>query len=386
MTPGASLPPGLRSSESQGMKRLVAEAIAAIEAPFDALRREAKARLGWCSAPVILPFNTYGHPGAIHVAGRVLEDDGVLGAEPDSDVWSTVRNMYYRYETDEVPDTEVDILLGDERHRTRTDDEGYFSVVLDGDGLDLDVEDGWLHVDVQLPDRDHIRQAKVRMIPRDTKLAVVTDVDDTIVRTGATDRLRSILTIALNNARSREPFPGMAAFFRALTRQENDDRPLIYLSSSPWNLYDLFEDFLEIHGFPSGPIQLRDLGVDRHSLFGDDHHAHKRTAILRFLSTFPELRLVLLGDTGQQDGLIYRDIVERHPDRVEAVYLRDVAPNAEHLDGVKECLLDKGVGFIRASSTKAMAKDALERGLISPADCDAVVDAISNSQRTEVAG
>ena len=45
---------------------------------------------------------------------------------------------------------------------------------------------------------------------------VVSDLDDTVIRTGATSRLRMARVIFLNNHRSRMPFPGIGAFYRAL--------------------------------------------------------------------------------------------------------------------------------------------------------------------------
>ena len=54
-------------------------------------------------------------------------------------------------------------------------------------------------------------------------------------------------TTFLNNARTRLPFAGVAEFYRSLQLGRNGKRnnPFFYVSSSPWNLYDLLKDFLD---------------------------------------------------------------------------------------------------------------------------------------------
>ena len=64
----------------------------------------------------------------------------------------------------------------------------------------------------------------------------------------------------LHNAHTRLPFEGVAGFYQALQRGRDGEayNPVFYVSNSPWNLYDLLEDFLDVHGIPRGPLLLRD--------------------------------------------------------------------------------------------------------------------------------
>ena len=70
---------------------------------------------------------------------------------------------------------------------------------------------------------------------------MISDIDDTIVRTGATSLLMMLRVVLLSNAHTRLPFQGVAAFYGALARGASgqDSNPLFYVSSSPWNLYDV---------------------------------------------------------------------------------------------------------------------------------------------------
>ena len=45
-------------------------------------------------------------------------------------------------------------------------------------------------------------------------------------------------------------------------RANGDARnPLFYVSSSPWNVYDVITQFLELQGIPHGPVMLRDVDI-----------------------------------------------------------------------------------------------------------------------------
>jgi phosphatidate phosphatase APP1 len=100
--------------------------------------------------------------------------------------------------------------------------------------------------------------------PAASQFGVISDVDDTILVSGVTNLLRMARLAFLNNARTRLPFAGVAAFYRALQSGPESTlfNPVFYVSSSPWNLYDLLVDFCAVQGIPKGPFMLRDVGVD----------------------------------------------------------------------------------------------------------------------------
>ena len=90
-----------------------------------------------------------------------------------------------------------------------------------------------------------------------------------------------------------------------------------------WNLYDVFADFLEINGLPTGPLILRDLEADDAKLIKSGHE-HKLVKIERVLAICHRLPFVLIGDAGQDDPAIYREVARRNPGRVLAIYIRAV--------------------------------------------------------------
>ena len=118
---------------------------------------------------------------------------------------------------------------------------------------------------------------RVLVPPPAARFGVISDIDDTIVYSNVLSKWRMIVSLAFSNARTRKPFKGVGAFYRALHLRMN--------------------------------------------------RSHKTEAIEAILQTYPALGFILIGDSGEQDPEIYAQIVRRHPQRIRAIYIRSVDPN-----------------------------------------------------------
>ena len=173
--------------------------------------------------------------------------------------------------------------------------------------------------------------ARVLTPPPTATFGVISDVDDTILRSYITSVVKMALEMLLKNAYSRVTFPGVPAFYRALhagsgssdSDSTGDNNPIFYVSLSPWNLYSLLSQFLEINDIPSGPLILRDYSLQTLTSLGGP--SPKRKLIQDLLDMYPELPFVLLGDSGQHDPEIYAEVVRENPGRIRAIYIRDVS-------------------------------------------------------------
>ncbi|HEX6916377.1 MAG TPA: phosphatase domain-containing protein, partial [Chitinophagaceae bacterium] len=194
------------------------------------------------------------------------------------------------------------------------------------------------------------------------------DIDDTIVRTSATDLLAMGRTTFLNNARTRLPFAGVSEFYRSLQLGRNGKRnnPFFYVSSSPWNLYDLLKDFLDLNRIPEGPLLLRDFGINSPDSQGGGHLGHKLKEIRQIMDSYPQLPFVLVGDSGQDDPVIYQEVVKQYPDRILAIYIRDVQlPDREKIAlDVSRSLSESKVEMVVVDNTLEAAEHAATLGLI----------------------
>jgi phosphatidate phosphatase APP1 len=128
--------------------------------------------------------------------------------------------------------------------------------------------------------------------------------------------------VLFGNARTRLPFEGVSSFYHQLHQDKN---PMFYVSSSPWNLYDVLIEFLDVNSIPLGPLLLRDWGLSVSEGSPLNHATHKLHIIKQILETYPALPFLLIGDSGQEDPEIYSQIVQDYPSRILAVYIRDVS-------------------------------------------------------------
>ncbi len=299
---------------------------------------------------VILPYLGYGTARRVIVCGRVLEDEGFTSGEGR---WRNLVHFIKRLESDEVPHAKL-FVSGEP---VVSDREGYFHVALAGR-----FKAGWNDVAVELAGRPAVRATARALVPSPAaRFGVISDIDDTVVYSHVTRKLRMVLMLALSNARMRKPFAGVAAFYRALHARVN---PFFYVSKSPWNLYAPLLQYFAHQGLPAGPLILRDFGWRMPK-------QHKETAIADILATYPKLRFVLIGDSGEHDPEIYAGIVHRFPTRIRAIYIRLVKPDAKRIHAVEKLVAEvakTGCQLVLAPSTEIAAAHAAAERLITVED------------------
>jgi len=300
------------------------------ERQFRWLRATTKRSLGRIDPVKILPYRGYGDGRHWQLMGRVVEDRDLGSPQEDDTGWQNVKAMYRRFVVDEIPGVSIRATAHGQSLETETDAYGYFR-------FDFRFADpvistrSWQTVDLELLDEVCPDQARVAtkgavlVAPQGSRFGVISDVDDTIIQTYATDFLRMARMTFLNNVKTRTPLPGVSRFYRALERGTGQEacNPVFYVSSSAWNLYDLFSDFLDLHNIPTGPILMQDLRLDNKK-FIKSGHEHKFEKIASVITNCGNLPFVLVGDAGQDDPVIYREVVRRYPGRILAIYIRTV--------------------------------------------------------------
>ncbi|MGB0930655.1 MAG: phosphatase domain-containing protein, partial [Chitinophagales bacterium] len=130
-------------------------------------------------------------------------------------------------------------------------------------------------------------------------------------------------------------------------------------------LYDLLEDFLDHNEIPKGPIFLRDFGIHK-SEQAIKYKTHKHNEVLRILLSYPNLKFILIGDSGEKDLDIYLEVARAFPNRIVAIYIRKVDDRKrnERIMVLAEKELEVPI-FLFDNSFDA-AKHAAKHRLISP--------------------
>ena len=343
---------------------------------FDRLRFGFKRRYGLLDRFEILPYRGHGTGRELFLRGRVLEEMGVTRSTRGDTLWQNVRNMARRFASDEIAGARVRATFRGLKAHAKADREGFFDVRFELEAP-LDGPGGWHEVELELlhppsPGGGPVRSTGQVLIPSGAEFGVISDLDDTVVRSSATNLLKMAWIVLRNNAHTRLPFEGVSAFYEALRRGPRGEgyNPIFYVSSSPWNIYDLLEDFIEVHRVPAGPLFLKDWSP---TTLGK-HHDHKLGIIRTLLGTYPDLPFVLIGDSGEEDPEIYHQAVVEHPGRIRAVYIRDVTSpeRDEEVHAIAEKLRRQGVRMVLTEDTVKAAEHAAGLGLIPPEAVDKV--------------
>ncbi len=368
--------------------------LSSIDDFFDVRWRGMKQRMGWDGIPRIQPYIGFANDDLAWFHGRVLTSPPKDLPDEDDNWWDNLLQTYQRFASDEVVGVEVEIDFAGQRHRVTTDDEGYFHLET-ANTPDVRRSHSWQSIAMRIvgspkvsPD-ESATFSKMLTPPKAARFGIISDIDDTVLHTGITGLTAAARLTFLHNARTRKPLPGVAALYHALqqgtspgTSQRN---PIFYVSSSPWNLFDLLEDFLDLNDIPPGPILLRDLGFDRNK-FLKEGHEHKLEKVLRIMSAFPELPFVLLGDSGQEDARLYAEAALQKPEQILMIFIRDVDPNetSRHDARVQtsiEAAVSHGVSMHLIADSRAAAEYAFSSGLIAPESLPKIEAATSADYR-----
>jgi phosphatidate phosphatase APP1 len=329
----------------------------------------------------ITPYRGYGTRTRVLVHGRVIEARSIAAATEADSLWRNFVNTYKRIDSDPLPRARVHVRLGEHERELVADDEGFFREWLDLTPP-LDGDDQWRDADVRLAavregEGEITGKAPIRVATGAETFGVISDLDDTVIQSRITSFLQAVRTVMLGNARTRLPFPGVAAFYQALEKGGDGKRrnPIFYVSSSPWNIHDVIADFMDLQHIPRGPIHLRDWDVDLDALTSRRLKRHKEPIIRGILELYPSLPFILIGDDSQKDPEIYRSIIDQFPGRILAIYIRRVRTDPARSAAVQALaqeVLDVGSTLILADDTMAAAKHAAEQGWIETSSLDAV--------------
>ena len=340
--------------------------------------------------PVHIAFyRGFGTQSLARVNGRILRGVPQHPSAEDATKWDNLLAAFGRFESDEVPGARVRIEYGAASEECIADHEGYFAAEVAAAPPPEEAAAGadWHPVRGSLISPAGPSATGQILIPREgARFGIISDLDDTVIRTGVRRVMRMLASTFLENARTRLPFPGVAAFYHALQAPQGGTAPspIFYVSSSPWNLHDYLIEFLQLRGIPVGPLLLRDWGTSRDSLAPPPHHLHKGESIELVFRTYPALPFILIGDSGQQDPEIYREMVIRHPGRVPAVYIRDVTANplrAAEVQRLAEEVRELGTAMVLAEDTIAAARHAADHGWIAADRVEAVMrDLVETAQ------
>lgn len=212
---------------------------------------------------------------------------------------------------------------------TRTLDDGFFRFTVPFNEV---LESGWhpYEVTCNLYNFGIVQYGEI-LKPFESKLGVISDIDDTFLISHSNNFLKKLYVLLLRNVNGRKIFDDVVQHYKALSTagQKNDEasNSFFYVSSSEWNLYEFIETFARLHELPKAVIKLKKIksGISDFLFTGRGSHDHKFVKIKEIISFYPQLEYVLLGDDSQHDPQIYERICKIFPKNIKAVYIRQTS-------------------------------------------------------------
>ena len=316
----------------------------------------------------IEPYFGYRSATRLTISGRALRANKP-GLEQAGRL-QAVRTMIAQFASREEPDLQVELELkstsGDTiRHSGSTDREGFvhFDVALSPE-WEQPEHTRWETVTFHWRNRHGEACADGYVLVPGTKdgLGVISDIDDTIIETGITGGLRSVLKnwrrVLAQMPNERLAVPGVDTFYGSLgggavlregeghagDRLTATHRPFFYVSSSPWNLFAYLVAYMRTRNLPLGPMHMRDWGLNRETFGSSSHGSHKTDAIQGILDFYPERNFAMIGDDTQGDFHAFSQIAVANPGRIAAVFIRRaVGPLSEEELAAKQTIESAGV-------------------------------------------
>lgn len=178
------------------------------------------------------------------------------------------------------------------------------------------IKDNHIHFTIE----NDTRAKGYALYSQDQGYLVISDIDDTIKDSSVLDTKTLLRNTFLHEPKVAK---GMPELFKQL--QHDLESPLFtYVSSSPIQLFPTLDLFIA-KNYPQGFIKLRQSTAWNQVLASkEESMTHKKSSITQLLNAYPNKKLILLGDSGENDPEIYLDIIQNYSDRVEAIYIRDV--------------------------------------------------------------
>lgn len=275
--------------------------------------------------PEIVPFTGYGSTKFVRVLARaVMHDPHREDSDRTREGHLDMHRGWRSFLGTHVGMLPVTITAGAAKIQTKADRSGYLDVVIRGHGLDP----GWHSITIRAASGASA-VARVNILPPDLRYGLISDIDDTVMVTYLPRAMIAAWNTFVRHTSTRQPVPGMAELYEDLV-ERHPGMPVFYLSTGAWNVVPTLTRFLKNYNYPEGPMLMTDWGPTNWGWFPSGQE-HKRTQLRRLAIEFPQVRWYLVGDDGQHDPMLFREMAREHPQHVRAILIRQLNPTEQFL-------------------------------------------------------
>ncbi|KAK1510327.1 uncharacterized protein CCOS01_15158 [Colletotrichum costaricense] len=151
-------------------------------------------------------------------------------------------------------------------------------------------------------------------------VSLISDIDDTIKRSNISGGAKEIFRNTFVRELKDLTVEGVREWYNEL---HSMGVSMHYCSNSPWQLFPVLASYFMIAGLPPGSLHLKQYSGMLQGIF-EPVAERKKSTLTRLMHDFPERRFLLVGDSGEADLEVYTELVEAHPGRIIAIFIRDV--------------------------------------------------------------
>lgn len=324
--------------------------------------------------PLIKIYDSYGSNGQILVMGHVFS---VPVEKPDQQeskrINLNILTLLELFRKKTIPNALLKLVCQGEEYLTSSESDGFFKFEIKAP---KETPIGWKTINVFLLDEagNTLSSAEGNLyFPAKTQYIYISDIDDTIMKSYSATILKRLYEMLSKSPAKRRLFENTSKFYNALAASNAKDghhNPFFYVSSSEWNLYDYLAFIFKQHNLPKGIFLLNSFRtLSSFIQTGKKGHEGKLVRINRIFTTFLQAKFVLIGDNSQKDSEIYAAIVEKYPDRVAHVLIRNVHPPHQNItQAFLKNIAHHQVGTCLFSTTQEAIQYARDNGLIHDRD------------------
>ena len=278
-------------------------------------------------------YHGYGHKNNLVIYGHVLAGKPVKQSKFTDNVFTNIIHLIKLFFVNPLPNVIVQLIWENQQLFTTTESDGFFKFEWQSQAS---VPAGWHQIIVHLVDNKGVilttGEGKL-LVPHATQYGFISDIDDTVLVSHSATTGKKLRTLFTKNPRSRKTFSDVVKFYNLLALSYTNEatlNPFFYVSSSEWNLYDNLNEFFKFNNLPKGAFLLNQI-KKWYQLFrtGSTKHQGKLIRVKRIFDAFPKQQFVLLGDNSQKDPEIYVALANKYPNKVVAIYIRNVSPEKE---------------------------------------------------------
>jgi len=278
-------------------------------------------------------YHGYGHTQNLVVYGHVFKHKAKTKQVFSNNLFINIIHLLKLFILKPYPFVKVRLQFFGQTIYNKTEGDGFFKFEW---SAETNIPAGWHDVTVEaLTDDDQVLNVGTGKIyvPHITQYAFISDVDDTVMISHSATIGRRLRELFIKNPHTRKTFPNASSHYQQLALSHtsaNQPNPFFYVSSSEWNLYDYLIETFKFNKLPDGAFLLNTLKRWKDLIkTGKTGHEGKLLRVMRILDAFPNQQFVFFGDNSQQDPAIYSAIVEKYPQNIEAVYIRNIRPEKE---------------------------------------------------------